>query len=86
MSSGTWDWAQVCVGCLTHTVEKVPWGAWVAQSVKHLTLGFSSGHDLMVHGIKPHIGLYEEVWIPLGILSLPLSLPLPHSHACSLSK
>ena len=24
------------------------WGTWVAQSVKHLTLGFGSGHDLMV--------------------------------------
>ena len=25
-------------------------GAWVAQSVKHPTLTFSSGHDLMVVG------------------------------------
>ena len=22
------------------------WGAWVAQSVKHLTLDFSSGHEI----------------------------------------
>ena len=29
-------------------------GTWVAQSVKHLTLDFSSGHD---HGIKPQVGL-----------------------------
>ena len=25
-------------------------GAWVAQSIKHTTLDFSSGHDLTVHG------------------------------------
>ena len=28
--------------------EKCWRGAWVAQSVKHLTLDFSSGHDLTV--------------------------------------
>lgn len=28
-------------------------GAWMAQSVKRPTLGFRSGHDLEVHGIKP---------------------------------
>ena len=28
-------------------------GNWVAQSVKHLTLGFGSGHDLMVHEFEP---------------------------------
>ena len=42
-------------------------GAWVAQSVKHLTLDFSSGHDLMVREIKPH---------DLIILSPSLSAPL----------
>ena len=30
---------------------------WEAQSVKHLTLGVGSGHDLMVRGIEPHVGL-----------------------------
>ena len=40
------------------TYEECRVGArWVAQSVKHLTLGFSSGHDLMVGGFEPHIGL-----------------------------
>ena len=29
--------------------------AWVAQSVKHLTLGFSSGHDLRVE-VSPESG------------------------------
>ena len=28
-------------------------GTWVAQSVKYLTLDFSSGHDLMVCEFKP---------------------------------
>ena len=33
------------------------WGAWVAQSVEHLTLGFGSGHDLTVPEFEPHLGL-----------------------------
>ena len=32
-------------------------GAWVAQLVKHPTLDFSSGHDLMVHEFEPNMGL-----------------------------
>ena len=32
-------------------------GAWMAPSVKQGTLGFGSGHDLTVHGFKPHVGL-----------------------------
>ena len=51
--------------------------AWVAQSVKHPTPDFSSGHDLMVHGFEPHVGLHangvESAWY-----SLPHSLcPYP---------
>ena len=37
--------------------RKRNWGAWVAQSVKHLALGFGSGHGLNVHEFKPHIRL-----------------------------
>ena len=36
--------------------KKEPWGAWLAQSnwmVKHLTLGFGSGHDPTVSDIEP---------------------------------
>ena len=29
-------------------------GVWVPQSVKHPTLDFSSGHDLLVREFKPH--------------------------------
>ena len=43
----------------------------MAQTVKHLTLGFGSGHDLMVHGFEACIGLVAQSL--LGILSLPLS-------------
>ena len=41
-------------------------GTWVAQLVKHPTLDLGSGHDLMVHGIKPHVRLcaasMEPAW------------------------
>ena len=33
-------------------------GTWVAQSVKHATLDFGSGHDLMVRGTEPHVGFH----------------------------
>ena len=49
------------------------WGAWVAQSVKHLTLDFGSGHDLAVRGIEPRrlcTDSTEPTWD-----SLPLSAP-----------
>ena len=36
------------------------WGAWMAQSVKHPTLGVSSGHDLTLRGIKPRLGLHVD--------------------------
>lgn len=34
-------------------VKDQSWGAWVAQSVKHLTLNFSSGHDLRIVQLSP---------------------------------
>jgi len=51
-------------------------GLWVAQSVKHPTLDFGSGHDLRV--VRSSL-----CWTPcsvgslLEILTLPLPLPLP---------
>ena len=54
-------------------------GAWVAQSVDHPTLGFGSGHDLMVFEFEPHIRLrmggVEPAWDSLSP-PLPLSLCL----------
>ena len=35
-------------------------GAWAAQLVKGPTLDFSSGHDLMVCGIEPHVRLCTD--------------------------
>ena len=32
----------------------------MAQSVRHLTLDFGSGRDLMVYEIKPHIGFCAD--------------------------
>ena len=46
----------------------------VQASVKHPTLGFGSGHDLMVCEFEPHVGLCADGASLLGIVSLPLSL------------
>ena len=58
----------------------------MAQSFKRLTLGLSSGHDLMVRGTEPHVRLSsdraESVWDILSLslsLSLSASPPLTHS-------
>ena len=54
-------------------------GKWVAQTVKHLTPDFISGHDLTVHGIKPRIGLHADgeecAWdsLPPSLCPYPLS-------------
>ena len=32
----------------------------MAQSVNHPTLGFGSGHDLVVHGFEPHVRLCPD--------------------------
>ena len=41
-------------------IEQFYQGAWVAQLVKHPTLDFGSGHDLMVHKFEPHTGLHAD--------------------------
>ena len=36
-------------------------GAWVAQSVKHLTVDLGSGHDVTVaRGMEPHVRLSDD--------------------------
>ena len=42
------------------TIMTASRGTWVAQSVKHLTLDFSSGHDLTVREFKPRAGLCTD--------------------------
>ena len=62
-------------------------GGLMAQSVKHLILDFSSGHELVICEIEPLFGLctdnFEPAW---DSLSLSLSLPLPCSLSRSLSQ
>ena len=55
-----------------------PQGTWMAQSVKHLTLDFNSGHDLMVCEFKAHIRLHADSTEPAwDLLSPSLSAPPP---------
>ena len=50
----------------------------MAQSVKHSILDFGSGHDLMVLGIKPRIGLRADSTEPAwNFLSPSLSVSPP---------
>ena len=67
------------------TMASVAWGAWVAQPVEHLTLDFSSSHDLRVmrsSASPPNQSLHLTGSL-LKILSLSLS---PCSLSLSLSK
>ena len=59
--------------------EKLEYGGtWVAQSVEHPTLKFSSGHDLMACEMEPHVRLCtdstEPAWdsLPLPLSASPL--------------
>ena len=58
-------------------------GAWVAQLVKRLALGFGSGHDLRVREFQLHSGASLSVQSLLGIHSLSLSLSLSLSRPLS---
>ena len=63
------------------------WGAWVAQSVKCLTLQLSSGLDLRVMGLSPTSGsvLTAQSLEPASNSVSP-SLPLSHSRPVSVSQ
>ena len=52
-------------------------GAWMAQSIEHLTLDFSSGHDLTVMGWSLPLGSVLNMKPAWDSLSPFLSLPLP---------
>ena len=58
-------------------------GAWVAQSVKGLTLGLDSGHDLTVREFEPHMGPYADSMEPTWDFLSP-SACTPPSLALSL--
>ena len=55
------------------------------QLVEHLTLGFSSVHDLTIREFEPHMGLCADGAEPAWDFSLPLSLSLPLPSLLSLS-
>lgn len=53
-------------------------GAWVAQSGKPPALDFSSGRDLLVHGVEPHVWHCRACW---GFsFSAPPTRPLHFLH------
>ena len=56
-------------------------GAWVAQSVKHLTLGFGSGHISQFFGSSPESGSVLAGQSLHGFLALCPSPALAHSLA-----
>ena len=67
--------------------ENIGGDAWVAQSVKHPTLGFGSGLNLMAGGIKPRTGLCADSTDPASdSLSPSLFVPPIFMHTLSLSK
>ena len=54
-------------------------GAWVAQSVEHLALGFCSGHGLRVVGLSPASGsVLSEEFASLS----PSAPPPPPMYLC----
>ena len=59
----------------------------MAQSVKHLTLAFGSGHDLTVRGFEPCVRLCADSSGPAwDYLSPSLSLPLLCSRSLKINK
>ena len=72
---------------LPHSHQNPLWGAWVAQLLKHSTSAQvrSSSHSLCDPAL-PASDSVLTVWNLLRILSLLLSLPLPHLWSLSLSK
>ena len=55
-----------------HLKEVSSRDTWVAQLIERLTLDFSLGHDLMVHGIEPCA--LEHLRALSLVLALSLSL------------
>ena len=60
--------------------QKTGTPGWLSRLSVHLLI-FGSGHDIMVHEIKPCIQLFAG---SVGFSHHPLSLPLPSSLSLSL--
>lgn len=69
------SWAEG--GYIPCLLLKNDWGTWVAQLVKHPTLGFGSVHDLRAVRLSPAMGS------TLGAEAAAESLPLPLLSLCS---
>ena len=71
-------------------IQDILRNAWVTPSVKRPTLDSGSGHDLMVHEVKPRnsfrANTVETVWDSLSPLSLYSSLALSLSKINKLKK
>ena len=67
---------QICSTDWGEHTRKQYRGAWGTPSVKHPALDFGSGHDLVVRGFQPCVGLCTDSMEPAWFLSLPLSLSL----------
>ena len=83
VASGMWYVAIDLASVLSSFfIKKENWCTYMAHLVKCPALGFGLSHDLKVREFKPCIGLctdrIEPAWDSL-------SLPLPSSHACTLS-
>lgn len=48
------------LGFVSVLLKVQAWGAWMALSVKPLTLDLGSGHDLLVHELKPCVELCPD--------------------------
>lgn len=52
-------------------------GTWMAESVKHLTLGFGSGHELRVMRSNPTLdAMLTAEFVSDSLSPVPLLLPL----------
>ena len=80
ISNTTFSYCSYFKICYCQTIESKNKnrGTWVAQSIKHPTLDFSSGHDLTVVRLSPTLSStlsMESAWDSLSLF-LPLLLSL----------
>ena len=83
-TSAKWTFDQCCLEDTRLSLNTPKSGStWAVQSVKRLTLGFGSGHDLMGSWVRAlHLALHRQGGACLGF---SLSLSLCPSPACAVS-
>ena len=75
--------AEMLTGMIFSTVTCYLRGSWWLSRLSIRTLAFCSGHDPRVMGSSPGSGPVPTAQSLLGILSLSLSLSLPHPCWCT---